>query len=250
MIRESPCIRVRGDEAVQGACQVAEESPLSIFVNGRHYATAMISPALEREFVIGHLFSERIIRGLDEIESLEIDRGVARAIVSDPIRAALPKRPIVSGCGGVASFLDGSKLPVISSDLRFTRGEMEGGMRAVMQSEVHRATGGVHSVGLFLKGGPVCQVEDIGRHSALDKALGICLLKGIDPGSAFMACTGRISSEMAMKCILSGIPLAVSRGAATSLALLIAERAGLSIVGFLRGEQLTIYTHQERLDLG
>ena len=132
---------------------MVEEVPLSIFINGRHFVTAMISPQMRKEFVTGHLFAERIISGPQEIESLEIEGNVARVIVAHPMRAIVPRRPIVSGCGGIASFLDESKLPEIKSDLRIGRMQAQEAMGAISLSETHIATGGVHSVGLFCENG-------------------------------------------------------------------------------------------------
>jgi len=233
-IKEFVCLKVNDEEANEATCQVVEETPLSIFINGRHYVTAMISPQLHKEFVVGHLFAERTLGSPEEIESLEIEGNVVRAIVANPMRAILPRKPIVSGCGGTASFLDESKLPKTRSDLKITKEELADGMKAILLSEIHTATGGVHCVGLFGKSGPVCIIEDIGRHNALDKAIGYGLMHNIDFSQAFLACTGRISSDMALKCSVAGIPVIVSRGATTSLAISIAERTGLAIVGFLR----------------
>jgi FdhD protein len=248
MIRDNKCIRVDGESIQEEDCQVVEEVPLSIFINGRHFATAMISPQMREEFIVGHLFAERIIGGPEEMQSLEIEGNVARAIISNPIKAIVPRRPIVSGCGGIASFLDDSKLPQIKSNLRIDRMQAKEAMAAISLSEIHIATGGVHSVGLFGVAEPII-IEDIGRHNALDKAIGCALLhrKGFDFGRTYAACTGRVSSDMALKCAVAGIPIVVSRGATTSLAISIAERTGLCIVGFLRGRRLSIYTCRERL---
>jgi len=238
---------VNGEDVEEAFCQVVEEVPLSIFINGRHYVTAMTSPQRRKEFVIGHLFTERILGCPKEIESLEIEGNVVRALIANPMRAILPRKPIVSGCGGIASFLDESKLPKIASDLQITKEELAEGMKAISLSEIHVATGGVHSVGLFGKSGPVCIIEDIGRHNALDKAIGYGLIHATNFSQAFVACTGRISSEMALKCSVAGIPVIVSRGATTSLAISIAERTGLTIVGFLRGKKLNVYTNRQRI---
>jgi FdhD protein len=250
MIWDCSCIRVDGDLSEEAACQVVEESPLSIFINGRHFATAMISPQLRAEFVTGHLYSERIISCSKEIESLEIEGNMARAIVTNPMRAIVPRRPIVSGCGGVASFLDESKLPLIKSDLRIQKVQAKEAMSAISLSEIHIATGGVHSVGLFGVGEPII-IEDIGRHNALDKAIGCALTQSqdFDFSGTYAACTGRVSSDMALKCSVAGIPIVVSRGATTSLAISIAERTGLCIIGFLRGKRLSVYTHRERFQV-
>ena len=250
MIKDCYCQRLDDKVITEETCRVVEEIPLSIFINGRHFVTAMISPQMRKEFITGHLFAERIVAGLAEIESLEIEGNVARAIVSNPMRAIIPRRPIVSGCGGVASFLDESKLPVMKSDLHIRREEAQEAMKAISLSETHIATGGVHSVGLFEKEGAVCIVEDIGRHNALDKAIGYGLSEKIDFSQTYVACTGRISSEMALKCSVAGIPIIVSRGATTSLAISIAERTGLTIIGFLRGKRLCVYTNLERFEIG
>jgi hypothetical protein len=163
MIKECKCLRLDGASAEEATCQVVEEVPLSIFINGRHFVTAMTSPQMRKEFVIGHLFSERIVSGSQEIESLEIEGNVARVIVEHPMRAIVPRRPIVSGCGGIASFLDESKLPEIKSDFRIGKQQAQGAMESISLSETHLATGGVHSVGLFAEMEPICIIEDIGR---------------------------------------------------------------------------------------
>lgn len=225
-----------------------EEIPLSIFINGRHYATAMTSPQMIEEFVTGHLFTERIIRNLQDIESLDIEGNVVRTIIENPMKAMLPGRPIVSGCGGIASYLDESKLPIISSDLVICKEDIFGAMKAISLSDIHKTTGGVHSVGLFDRRGAVCIVEDIGRHNALDKVVGYGLKKDVDLSMTYAASTGRISSDMAMKCSNAGIPIVVSRGATTSLAIKIAERTGLTIVGFVRAKRMNVYSNSQRLD--
>jgi len=227
--------------------QVAEEMPLSIFINGRHFATAMISPAMAEEFVMGHLFSEGIIGELIEIESLAVEENAAKVVLRDPMRAIRSKRPILSGCGGTDSFLDASRLPKIGSDFSVGRSEILAAMEEISRSDLHLASGGVHSVGIFADDGIICRVDDIGRHSALDKAIGRCLLEGVDLGEAFVASTGRVSSDMALKCSFSGVPMVASRGATTSLAIEIGSQTGLSIIGFVRGRKMNVYTCRERV---
>lgn len=247
MFKEYPCIKLDGDKSERSMHRVVEEVPLSVFINGRHFVTAMTSPDMRREFIIGHLFSERIVSCLEEIESLEIEGNVARAIIANPMKAILPRRPIVSGCGGVSSFLDESKLPEIESDLKIERDDIYKAMKAISSSELHEATGGVHSVGLFDKDGVICIIEDIGRHNALDKVVGYSLEREVKFKDTFAASTGRISSDMALKAAVAGIPIIASRGATTSLAIAIAERTGLTIIGFVRGGRMNIYTNLQRV---
>ncbi|MFB3764630.1 MAG: formate dehydrogenase accessory sulfurtransferase FdhD [Methanotrichaceae archaeon] len=248
MFKEYTCLKLDGDKTESSINDVVEEVPLSIFINGRHFVTAMISPSMREEFVIGHLFSERIVSGINEVESLEIEGNVARAIVENPMRTILPRRPIVSGCGGISSFLDESKLPEIRSDMKVERDEIYRAMKAISLSLLHEATGGVHSVGLFGKAGAIFISEDIGRHNALDKVIGYGLTRSTDFSETFAASTGRISSDMALKCSVAGIPIIASRGATTSLAISIAERTGLSIIGFARGKRMNIYSNPWRVE--
>jgi FdhD protein len=84
-------------------------------------------------------------------------------------------------------------------------------------------------------------------HNALDKAIGCSMIKGVNLQNTFAVSTGRISSDMALKCSAAEIPLIASRGATTSLAIAIAERTGLTIIGFVRGRRMILYTHIQRL---
>ena len=246
-MKEFRCLKIDGNGPIETVHLVAEEVPLSIFINGRHFATAMTSPAMAEEFVAGHLFSEGIVGGLEEIESLNVEENVVKVVLTNPIRAIRSKRPILSGCGGASSFLDESKLAKVVSDLRVERGDIRAAVKEISKSQLHKATGGVHSVGLFDRRGVIYKVEDIGRHSALDKVLGRGLLDCIRFEETFVATTGRISSDMALKCSRAGVGIIASRGATTSLAIEIAERTGLSIVGFVRGEKMNVYTGRERI---
>jgi FdhD protein len=245
--KDHVCLKLDGEEIRESMDCVVEESPLSIFINGRHFVTAMTSPNMVEEFILGYLFSERIINGLPDVESMEIEGRVARLIISNPIKAIVPRKPVVSGCGGIATFLDESKLPQINSDLLVDKNAIYEAMKAIFESELHASTGGVHSVGLFDEGGAICICDDIGRHNALDKAVGFGLIRGLDFSKTFVVSTGRISSEMALKCSVADIPLIASRGATTSLALVIAERTGLTVIGFVRTRRMNIYTNWWRV---
>jgi FdhD protein len=252
MVKEVKCLKYRDGSFVETTHEVVIEEPLAIFVNGRHVVTAMLSPNMRKEFVIGHLFTEGIIQGMTDIESLEFEQKIAQVIITHPFKVVAARKVIVSGCGGGISFLDESKLPKIESPLNLNRSEIVSAVKTILDSPVHKATGGVHIVGLFGQKGdhnyvPICVAEDIGRHNALDKVIGYGVLNAIGFEETFVACTGRISSEMALKCSQTHISLVASRGATTSLAIELAEKSGLCIIGFVRGETMNVYTHAERL---
>lgn len=164
MLKEVKCTKFYEGDFVESEHGVIKEEPLSIYINGRHFVTTMISPEMKKEFVIGHLFSESIIRDIDEMESLQIEENIANVIISSHLKVLAARKIIVSGCGGGASFLDESKLPKESSDLKIGAFEVFKGVKSISGSDLHRITGGVHVVGLFDKKSRICISEDIGRH--------------------------------------------------------------------------------------
>lgn len=251
MLKELECLKFRDGEFFASKHEVIKEEPLSISINGRHFVTAMISPQMKKEFVIGHLFAEGIIRSIKEIESFQVEENTANVIITHPLKVLAARKIIVSGCGTGSSFLDESKLPKIHSTMRIDAVDVVNGVKSLLQySQLHQITGGVHLVGLFEKSVhkyvAVLISEDIGRHNALDKVIGYGLLNAIDFDKAFVACTGRISSEMALKCAVANIPVIASMGATTSLAIELAEKTGLCIIGFVRGERMNVYSNAER----
>ena len=247
MLKKFNCLKFVTNNFVKSIHEVVEELPLSIFINGRHFVTAMISPQMVREFVIGHLFSEKVIENINEIESIQIEENIAKVIINNPLKVISVKKLIVSGCGGGSSFLNESKLPKISSNLKIDAGDIFDGLNSLLNSDLHRITGGVHIVGLFHKKAVICISEDLGRHNALDKVIGCGLIRNVNFKETFVICTGRISFDMSLKCSVVNIPIIISRGATTSFAIEIAEKTGLTTVGFARGRKMNIYTNGERI---
>jgi len=116
---------------------------------------------------------------------------------------------------------------------------------------VFDATGGLHAAGLFdADGTPLLVREDVGRHNAVDKVVGARLLAGASPGVPVLCVSGRIGFEIVQKAVAARIGVLVAVGAPTSLAVALAERAGLTVVGFARGERFVIYTHPGRIGVG
>lgn len=247
MFKEIPCIKGDGGSFLEETHPVIEEMPLAVKVNGRHALTAMTSPVMLREFVIGFLYTERIIKGIEEIESISIEENTADVLTTDPFRILMSHKTVLSGCGGSMSFLDIGKLPQIRSGLILSAEEIRNAVKEALDSELHVKTGGIHVVGLYGTDGKIQVIEDIGRHNALDRAIGYALEQNIDLSSTYIICSGRISSEMVRKCLVANIPVIVSRGATTTLAVDLAKARGLTIIGFVRGKKMNIYSGGERI---
>jgi len=247
MFKRLPCIKVDAEHAKRDLHEVIEEAPLALFINGRHAMTAMMSPVQLEDFVTGYLFTEQIIKSPDEIESIKIDKNRMSVITKNLFKVLGPKKTILSGCGGSTSYIDTEKLPKINSDYSITPEHIRAAAKAVLNSELHVTTGGIHIVALLDGEKTLAISEDIGRHNALDRVIGFALRNAIDLKRTWVLVSGRISSEMVRKCLIAGIPIIVSRGATTTLAVETAEKTGLTVVGFARSTKMVIYTHAERI---
>jgi len=247
MYQKLPCIKVDDNRFSQGLHEVIEEVPFALFINGRHAMTAMLSPVQLEDFVTGYLFTEQIIKTVDEIESIKIENNRLSVITKNLFKVLGPKKTILSGCGGSASFIDTAKLPSIKSDFLIDSHTISSMIKGVLESELHIKTGGIHVVGLVSADGIIARSEDIGRHNALDRVIGYALRKNIDLSHTYAICSGRISSEMVRKCLIANIPVIVSRGATTTLAIDIAAKTGLCVIGFVRSSKMNIYTHPEHI---
>ncbi|MBR1368789.1 formate dehydrogenase [Methanocalculus chunghsingensis] len=248
MFKKLPILRVMGDSFSEELHPVVEEVPVAVIVNGRHTLTSMTSPVMLREFVIGYLYTERIIRSLDDIESIRIEDATVSVLTKNPFEILVSKKTVLSGCGGTSSFLDSTHLPQAPQGFQISPGVIQSAVKAGLESDLHVETGGIHIVGLFDKEGVAIRiVEDIGRHNALDRLIGFSLEAGIDLSGTFIICSGRISSEIARKCLIAGIPIVASRGATTTLAVTIAKQANLTLIGFVRSNRMNIYSGAERI---
>ena len=248
MYKKIPCIKVEGEKAKKDLHEVIEEVPLALFVNGRHAMTAMMSPVQLEDFVTGYLYTEQIIKSVDEIESIRIEKNRMSVITKNLFKVLGPKKTILSGCGGSTSFVDTEKLPKIKSDYKISTTDIWNSVKAILNSELHVKTGGIHIVALLDREKVLAVSEDIGRHNALDRVIGFALRNNIDLMRTWVIVSGRISSEMVRKCLIAGIPIIVSRGATTTLAVETAEKTGLTVVGFARSNKMVVYTHTRRIE--
>lgn len=248
MYKKLPCIRIDGEKCEEGQHEVIEETPMALFVNGRHVMTAMMSPVQLEDFVTGYLSTEQIIKNVDEIESIRIEKNRMSVITKNLFKVLGPKKTILSGCGGSTSFIDTGKLPKITSGYTLSIADIRNAAKAVLTSELHGKTGGIHIVALLDKAKVLTVSEDIGRHNALDRVIGFALRNKIDLAKTWVLASGRISSEMVRKCLIAGIPVIVSRGATTTLAVETAEKTGLTVVGFARSSKMVVYTNAQRVE--
>ncbi len=236
---------------------VAVESPLTIDIADVGAYTIMCTPTETRALAIGFVLAEGIISGLDDVVLLQDcpdDPNVIRMAVVGKEATEGPSRnlAVLSSCGLCGSqSLDElvSGLPSVGDSLRLSARllrrvseEMQG--RQIVFTE----TGGSHAAAIYNAGGEVlAMAEDIGRHNALDKAIGKCLLAGTPIAGLAAALSGRVSLEIVVKAARAGLELISAVSAPTSLAIEAASACGVTLCGFVRSRRATVYTHPRRV---
>jgi FdhD protein len=255
-ITELEVIGIRGDTPAPTTVSVPTEVPLTIRVNDTELATLMCTPTKLQELCAGFLLSSGVIDTAGEILSYRCDTTRWRAeleVQHDPEPELLARRLYTSGCGRGVIFATAVEIaarhPLRSElSLHWERiVEVMGWLQRA--SELYRASGGVHTAAISVAGAlPSACVDDVGRHNAVDKVIGRALLDGIDLSGCVLLCSGRTSTDMLHKAKRAGIPISVSRGAATHQAVLQARQMGLTLVGRAKGRTMTIYSHHERIE--
>ncbi|MEK6672296.1 MAG: formate dehydrogenase accessory sulfurtransferase FdhD [Nitrospirota bacterium] len=229
---------------------VAHEKKVRISVNGNETLSLYCTPHMIRELVVGLMMTEGIIRGGWCADRMTLDYSEEEIFVDIPAEGEVSKegRIITSGCVGGITFDRKMETEPIKDGFRITGEEMRGIFKDFQsRSELYKLTGCIHSAALSDGVNILCFAEDIGRHNAVDKVIGYALLENIPFSGKIMLASGRISSEISYKCSRWSIPVLVTRTAPTNRALEIADKRGVTVVGFMRGSRFNVYTHPERI---
>ena len=235
---------------------VVREFPLTIILNNQELVTLLCTPRDLKYLAIGFLFSEGLLSSKDEIKKVIVDdqRGVVRVQTEEDKTSAndlVFRRLITTGCGRGASFYSAADTQIqarIESQTSMSTHQVLSLANDFQhRSEIYRATGGVHSAALCDTENILVFNEDIGRHNAIDKVFGECLLKDIPTDERVVVTSGRISSEIVLKVARRNIPILISKAAPTGLAVKLAHDLGITLLGFVRGKRVSAYTNDWRI---
>jgi len=227
------------------------ELPLTIFVNGQEVATVLCTPARLTQLVLGFLYLEGIIADRHEVAGLRVceDEPIADVRLLKSEYEAPPRRTITSGCGSGFSFA--ARPPQVVSDIRVTPEQILALIRQLyQQQDLFQEVGGIHSSALADREKILVSAEDIGRHNTLDKIIGECLMTGLSTQDKILLTTGRISSEMVLKAARMQVPVIVSRGTPTERAVRLGKELGIAIIGYARGNRLSVFSGEEHIKQG
>ena len=232
---------------------VIDEALVTIYVNGQELATIMCSPLDQEALALGFLYNEGIIHSLAEVGLAQAN--VPRTAVDVFLRRVEfdpPRRLILtSGCdGGLTLEHLTESYPPLESQFSTTPEIVLQRMRELKAvSPLHNAVGGAHTSALCDQERILISAEDIGRHNTIDKIAGKALQAGATMRDCMLLTSGRISSEMIAKARRMEVPLVASLTTPTGLTLRLAQAWGISVIGYARGNKMTVYTHPRRLGL-
>jgi len=230
------------------------ETPVSLTVNAQVWLTFMCTPIELEAMAIGFLYNEGIIETMDEVADVRLcEHGdnVDVWLNRDVEQPTSWRR--TSGCTGGVTAVDAlARLDVsFDGDQPQVQPEMIGHLveQLFNAQTLYRATGGVHTSALSDGDEIVLVAEDIGRHNTLDKIAGLCLMNNIQPQTRILLTTGRISSEMLQKAARMNVPILISRTSPSSLSIEMAERYGITLIGYARRHRFNVYTDLQRIKL-
>lgn len=249
-----PIIRITGRERIDDEDAVAVEFNLSIVLNGQELVTLLCSPEKFEFLAAGFLCSEGLITTKEDMKDIALDteKGVIAITTKETGKFAgtIVSRRLIGSSGGKGTIQKRDPQQRVRNNSRITVSSYE--VIALMgdfiqRSEVYKATGAVHSAALSSTQKIILFSDDIGRHNAIDKVFGECLLMDIPVDDRILLTSGRVSSEILLKVAKRDIPILISKSAPTKMGVELAHNLGITLIGFARGTTMNVYSHPWRM---
>ncbi|HID17107.1 TPA: formate dehydrogenase accessory sulfurtransferase FdhD [Candidatus Bathyarchaeota archaeon] len=233
--------------------EVAVEAPVRIYLNEGLYATLMASPSQLKELAVGFLLGESVIKSLNEIKQVSVKDGMVKVKLNrnKKLKRPLSKGIILTACTSGEDFFDRlmelGEEPVESRYSIEAREILRMVRECVKKAETSKATGGTHFAGIFEDGTIKAFSEDVGRHNAIDKVIGLAALRGVDFQRSVLVSSGRQPGGMVLKAAKVKIPILASMRAPLASGVRVAQAFGLTLIGFARGGRRNVYSFPERV---
>ena len=235
---------------------IAGEHPLTVYLDKREIVTLMTLGHAPEALVVGYLRNQRLVDSVDDIASVQVDWETDSAAVvtrrRKDIGARMKKRTVTSGCGQGTMFgnlMDEIESVKLRDDVFLADENLFLLVDKVRRHEtIYKQAGAVHGCALATTAGEILMfVEDVGRHNAVDAIAGFMWLGGIDGSDKVFYTTGRLTSEMVIKCAQMRIPFLVSRSGLTQMGHTIAQKTGITMLGRASGRHYLAFTGRKRL---
>ncbi len=233
---------------------VVEERPLTIFLNSQEIVTAMTIGDYPELLAVGYLRNQGMLLADDEITGIDFDEDIETVVVrtkrATDYEEKLKRKTRTSGCAVGTVFgdmMDGLE-EVTLPDAEVRVSWLNALSKTINTTpSLYLEAGAIHGTVLCQEDRPLVYMEDVGRHNAVDKISGWMQLEGVSAADKILYTTGRLTSEMVIKCVLMGIPTLVSRSGFTAWGVELAQTSGLTLIGRMRGERFFCLSGEKRL---
>jgi FdhD protein len=249
--------RVAGSDQSGAAIEtsVPVERPLTLFLNGQEIVTMMTIGDYPDYLAVGFLVNQNMLRPDDVIAGIDVDDEIDVVVVrterETDFEEKLKKKTRTSGCaqgtvfGDVMESFERAELP---AEARLRTSWLYALARKInTQPSIYLEAGAIHGCVLCREDVPLIYMEDVGRHNAIDKIAGYMFLNDIGPDDKIFYTTGRLTSEMVIKCVQMGVPILISRSGFTAWGVELARQAGLTLIGRAKGKRFICVSGEERL---
>jgi len=255
---ENPLLteRVSGIDHTGGPVEVSVpvERALTLYLNAQEIVTMMTINDYPEYLAVGYLLNQNMLKPSDVVTGIDYDDDLQVVVVRTEqgtnFEQKLKKKTLTSGCAQGTAFGD---LMEALEDIDLPEAELRTSWLYQMTRTINTTpslyleAGAIHGCVLCKEGTPICYMEDVGRHNAVDKIAGWMHRHGVEPADKILYTTGRLTSEMTIKTVRMGIPILVSRSGFTAWGVDLARQAGLTLVGRARGKRFIVLSGEERI---
>jgi len=234
---------------------VIKEERVEFFLNDEKFLSVMTIAQHQDAHIVGFLLSEAVIKSFNDVKNIIISEdglkvNINAQISKEGYENLFKEKTLTSGCCvGVTGNADKSfECAFVNTKYSINANDILSNMRKFnTPSDLFLDTGCVHKAELVLEDGTIFTSEDIGRHNAIDKVVGLASMEKKDIKKSVLYASGRLSMEMVVKCVMHKIPIVVSKAAVTFQGIKAANEHGITLIGFARNNKMNIYTHSGRV---
>jgi FdhD protein len=248
MFKQVHAIRIEGKKPSKVIETIVNDEEIEMTINNSLSRRFSISPNSLKEFTVGYLLGEGLTGSVDNITNISIEDKTIRAEIDLEDFDIRKELVVGSDCfGGWRTKIE--LVREVKSDYKISKEVLiEAFHKLKKEATVWQKTGGTHIAG-FVYMNNFIAIEDVSRHVAVDKIIGAAAIKNYDFAKSFIVYSGRMPADMLIKIARVGIPIIASNAAPTSSGVSVADQAGVTMIGFARGNRFNIYTHPHRISI-
>ena len=244
-IEKIDAINFKNDKATNTKEKVVKDETITLTINGNISRSLSAIEDSLKEFAVGYLINENMVKSLEDIKKIEINRTQISVEIDDALLKTNETVLCSDSAGGWRSKI--REVTPVESDFQVDVHELITRIEELKNNaEIWQATGGTHVAGIVYKDQFIVK-EDVSRHVAVDKVIGYGILHGFDLNQSYVIYSGRMPADMVIKMTRSGVPILASNAAPANSGYNIAKKGNITLVGFLRGQRCNIYNNQNRI---